>query len=71
MIDFENENSKILYELLYGSTLSLEEHEILDDLIENRLYQLDLREDNPTEEIKQLQDLSIKLGKIFKKEHGK
>ena len=71
MIDFENENSKILYELLYGSTLTLEEHEILDDLIENRLYQLDLREDDPSEEIKQLQNLYIKLGKIAKKEHGK
>ena len=71
MIDFENENSKILYELLYVSTLTLEEHEILDDLIENRLYQLNLREDDPSEEIKQLQNLYIKLGRIAKKEHGK
>ena len=71
MTDFKNKQSEILYEILYGSTLTLEEHEILDDLIENRLYQLNLREDDPSEEIKQLQDLSIKLGRIFKKEHGK
>ena len=71
MTDFKNKQSEILYEILYGSTLTLEEHEILDDLLENRLYQLHLREDDPSEEIKQLQDLSIKLGRIAKKEHGK
>ena len=71
MTDFKNKQSEVLHEILYGSVLTLEDHTILDNLIENRLYQLQSHEDDSPEEIKQLQNLYIKLGKIFKKEHGK
>ena len=64
-------NEEILKEILFDRYLTDNEHSLLGDLIENRLYQLNLREDDPSEEIKQLQNLYIKLGKIAKKEHGK
>ena len=65
------DHKEILHEILFDKHLTEDEHSLLDDLIENRLYQLNLREDDPSEEIKQLQNLYIKLGKIAKKEHGK